>query len=77
MCYSHEYRRPHGVYLSVDAPDEIETRLRSIGKGPEDVDLIVVAEGLVEVVREATADVPAATVAAVVAPNGPGNAMYS
>ena len=33
--------------------------------GDENVDLIVVAEGLVEVVREATADVPAATVAAV------------
>ena len=33
--------------------------------GDEDVDLIVVAEGLVEVVRAATAEVPAATVAKV------------
>ena len=31
--YSHEYRRPRGVYLSVDQPELIETSLRAFGLG--------------------------------------------
>ncbi len=42
--YSHEYRRPRGVYLSVGQPDLIETSLRAPGLGPEDVDLIVATD---------------------------------
>ncbi len=46
--YSHEYRRPRGVYLSVEDPDGIEQALRSAGRGPDDVDLIIAtdAEGI-------------------------------
>jgi malate dehydrogenase (oxaloacetate-decarboxylating) len=46
--FSHEFRRTHGVYLSVDHPEDVETALRNFGKGPEDVDLIVAtdAEGI-------------------------------
>ena len=39
--YSHEYRRPRGVFLSIDRPDEIEKAFGTLGLGPEDVDLIV------------------------------------
>ena len=46
--YSHEYRRPRGVFLSVDHPDLVETSLRNYGLGSDDVDLIVAtdAEGI-------------------------------
>ena len=46
--YSHEYRRPRGVYLSVDDPDQIERALLGSGRAPEDVDLILAtdAEGI-------------------------------
>jgi malate dehydrogenase (oxaloacetate-decarboxylating) len=46
--YSHEYRRPRGVFLSVDHPDLVEESFRDYGLGPEDVDLIVAtdAEGI-------------------------------
>ncbi|HEY5185157.1 MAG TPA: NAD-dependent malic enzyme [Actinomycetes bacterium] len=46
--YSHEYRRPRGVYLSVDRPDQIERALLGSGRAPEDVDLILAtdAEGI-------------------------------
>ncbi|MFF4400390.1 NAD-dependent malic enzyme [Streptomyces sp. NPDC001480] len=43
--YSYEYRRPRGVYLSVDAPDDIERSLRAAGLGADDVDLIVATDG--------------------------------
>jgi malate dehydrogenase (oxaloacetate-decarboxylating) len=43
--YNAEYRRPHGVYLSVDAPQDIERALTAPGLGPEDVDLIVATDG--------------------------------
>jgi malate dehydrogenase (oxaloacetate-decarboxylating) len=43
--YSYEYRRPRGVYLSVDAPEDIERSLLAGGLGPEDVDLIVATDG--------------------------------
>src|SRR5215212_401275 len=39
--YSHEYRRPRGVFLSVNQPEEVETALRSYGLAGEDVDLLV------------------------------------
>ncbi len=42
--FSHEYRRPRGVYLSVDRPDDIEVSLRNTGLGPDEVDLIVVTD---------------------------------
>ncbi|MEU3409853.1 NAD-dependent malic enzyme [Streptomyces sp. NPDC006658] len=43
--YSTEYRRPRGVYLSVDAPGDIERSLRASGLGAGDVDLIVATDG--------------------------------
>ncbi|MFB7502190.1 NAD-dependent malic enzyme [Streptomyces broussonetiae] len=43
--YSNEYRRPRGVYLSVDAPGDIERSLRASGLGADDVDLIVATDG--------------------------------
>ncbi|GAA5699999.1 NAD-dependent malic enzyme [Streptomyces avermitilis] len=43
--YSYEYRRPRGVYLSVDAPEDIERTLRASGLGADDVDLIVATDG--------------------------------
>jgi malate dehydrogenase (oxaloacetate-decarboxylating) len=42
--YSHEYRRPRGVYLSVDHPELIEQSLRASGLGADDVDLIVATD---------------------------------
>ena len=43
--YSYEYRRPRGVYLSADAPEDIERSLRASGLGADDVDLIVATDG--------------------------------
>ncbi|MFJ3777503.1 NAD-dependent malic enzyme [Streptomyces sp. NPDC090075] len=43
--YSYEYRRPAGVYLSVDSPEEIEGALIAAGLGPDEVDLIVATDG--------------------------------
>jgi malate dehydrogenase (oxaloacetate-decarboxylating) len=42
--YSHEYRRPRGVYLSVDQPDLIETSLQAPGLSPGEVDLVVATD---------------------------------
>ncbi|HEY5357714.1 MAG TPA: NAD-dependent malic enzyme [Streptosporangiaceae bacterium] len=42
--YSHEYRRPRGVYLSVDRPELIEASLQAPGLGPDEVDLIVATD---------------------------------
>ena len=42
--YSHEYRRPRGVYLSVDRPELIETSLLAPDLGPDEVDLIVATD---------------------------------
>lgn len=39
--YSDEYRGQRGVYLSIDAPDDIEAAFATLGLGPDDVDLIV------------------------------------
>ena len=43
--YSHEYRRPRGVFLSIDHPDEVEDSFRNLGAGPEDIDLVVATDG--------------------------------
>jgi malate dehydrogenase (oxaloacetate-decarboxylating) len=42
--YSHEYRRPRGVYLSIDRPDDIQASFGTLGLGPADVDLIVCSD---------------------------------
>jgi malate dehydrogenase (oxaloacetate-decarboxylating) len=42
--YSHEYRRPRGVYLSVDRPELIESSLQAPGLGADEVDLIVATD---------------------------------
>jgi malate dehydrogenase (oxaloacetate-decarboxylating) len=42
--YSHEYRRPRGLYLSIDKPDDMDKAFDSLGLGPDDVDLIVCSD---------------------------------
>jgi malate dehydrogenase (oxaloacetate-decarboxylating) len=42
--FSHEYRRPRGVYLSVDHPEQAEEALRNYGRGPDDIDLLVATD---------------------------------
>src|SRR5688572_10896537 len=42
--YSHEYRRPRGVFLSVNQPEEVEESLRNFGLDSEDVDLLVATD---------------------------------
>jgi malate dehydrogenase (oxaloacetate-decarboxylating) len=42
--YSHEYRRPRGVYLSIDHQDQMRESFEGLGLGPDDVDLIVVTD---------------------------------
>jgi malate dehydrogenase (oxaloacetate-decarboxylating) len=42
--YSHEYRRPRGIYLSVDHPELIEASLLDFDLGPDDVDLVVATD---------------------------------
>ncbi|RPE39448.1 malic enzyme-like protein [Streptomyces sp. Ag109_O5-1] len=42
--YSHEYRRPRGLFLSVDRPDDMEKAFATLQLGPEDVDLIVCSD---------------------------------
>src|SRR5215204_1955829 len=42
--FSHEFRRPRGVFLSVNQPEEVETALRSYGLAGEDVDLLVATD---------------------------------
>ena len=42
--YSHDYRRPRGVFLSIDAPEDIEKALATLKLGPGDVDLIVCSD---------------------------------
>ncbi|MET8874310.1 NAD-dependent malic enzyme [Nocardia sp. NPDC004604] len=42
--YSHEFRRPDGVYLSIDAIDAIEQAFRNYGLAADDVDLVVATD---------------------------------
>jgi len=42
--YSHEYRRPRGIYLSGDHPELIEESLRATGLESDEVDLIVATD---------------------------------
>ncbi len=44
--YSHQFRRPRGIFLSIDRPDEIESALRNneAGAGSDDIDLIVATD---------------------------------
>jgi malate dehydrogenase (oxaloacetate-decarboxylating) len=42
--FSHEFRRPRGVYLSVDHPEDVETAFHNTGMGAEDVDLLVATD---------------------------------
>jgi malate dehydrogenase (oxaloacetate-decarboxylating) len=42
--FSHEYRRPRGVFLSVDQPELIEESLLNYGLGSDEVDLIVATD---------------------------------
>jgi malate dehydrogenase (oxaloacetate-decarboxylating) len=42
--YSHEYRRPRGIYLSVDHPELIEESLRATGLESDEVDLVVATD---------------------------------
>jgi malate dehydrogenase (oxaloacetate-decarboxylating) len=42
--FSHEYRRPRGVYLSVNRPQDVEAALSHYGLGAEAVDLIVATD---------------------------------
>jgi malate dehydrogenase (oxaloacetate-decarboxylating) len=42
--YSHEYRRPRGVFLSIDRTDDMEKAFATLELGPDDVDLIVCSD---------------------------------
>ena len=39
--YSHEYRRPRGVFLDVNHPEDVDESLSNYGLGADDVDLLV------------------------------------
>jgi malate dehydrogenase (oxaloacetate-decarboxylating) len=42
--YSHEYRRPRGVFLSIDHQDQVEQSLANFGRAANEVDLIVATD---------------------------------
>jgi malate dehydrogenase (oxaloacetate-decarboxylating) len=42
--YHHEFRRPRGVYLSIDHPEAIETAFENLRAGPDAIDLIVATD---------------------------------
>ncbi|HET9781092.1 MAG TPA: NAD-dependent malic enzyme, partial [Candidatus Dormibacteraeota bacterium] len=43
--YSHEYRRPRGVFLSIDHPEDVRSSFANLELGPDDVDLLVATDG--------------------------------
>ncbi|MES5867305.1 oxaloacetate-decarboxylating malate dehydrogenase [Bacillus cereus group sp. RP32] len=43
--YSHEYRKPRGVYLSINDPSGIEEAFANIGATAKNIDLVVVTDG--------------------------------
>ncbi|MBK5430667.1 oxaloacetate-decarboxylating malate dehydrogenase [Bacillus mycoides] len=43
--YSHEYRKPRGIYLSINDPSGIEDAFENIGATAENIDLVVVTDG--------------------------------
>ncbi len=43
--YSHEYRRPRGLYLSISDPGSIDTAFDNLALGAGDVDLLVCTDG--------------------------------
>lgn len=42
--WSREYRRSRAVYLSIDRIEDVRVSFENLGKGPDDVDLIVVSD---------------------------------
>lgn len=42
--FSREYRRPGGLFLSIDRPEDIDRAFATLGLGPDDVDLIVCSD---------------------------------
>ncbi|ADN35859.1 malic protein NAD-binding protein [Methanolacinia petrolearia DSM 11571] len=42
--HSHIYRRPRGIYLSIDDPESIETAFDNLGLGTGDVDIIACSD---------------------------------
>ncbi|NMO50674.1 NAD-dependent malic enzyme [Actinoplanes sp. TBRC 11911] len=42
--YSHEFRRPRGIFLSIDRPDDMAKAFGTLQLGPDDVDLIVCSD---------------------------------
>ena len=42
--FSHEFRRPRGVFLSLDRPEDVEASFRNCGMGADDVDLLVATD---------------------------------
>jgi malate dehydrogenase (oxaloacetate-decarboxylating) len=42
--YHHEFRRPRGVYLSIDHPEAIEAAFENLRAGPDSIDLIVATD---------------------------------
>jgi len=43
--FSQQFRRPRGVYLSIEDPAGIEAALDRTGLGPDDIDLVVASDG--------------------------------
>jgi malate dehydrogenase (oxaloacetate-decarboxylating) len=44
VAFSQAYQRTHGVFLSIDHPEQVERSLRGQGRSPEDVDLLIVTD---------------------------------